>query len=292
MEKVRVILHVMFGGGSNDSHYGANGYVHLELQEKAGVEIDFVSFSGTYLHGNDLERFLRECEDAQVIVLDAWNHPLNKDYGSREWNDPHESMARIARQISRINPSAQIFADLMESFNKVAVHEIAEPIKTWTDKKIVGAIKRSVFKKGQPTVLVFDDTEKHQDAADEQLSAYNLVIARTYDKAETLIAKKRFDYVLLDLLVPASDKTLGSKGKKYVGQEMPLTPLLAFLALKQGIKKIGILTDANHHDHPASAAVDIFGSPFVIGNAKIQISNRGVTSEGVKDWKGLMDQLN
>jgi len=149
MKKVKVVLHVMADESGSYSPYKTNGSIHLELEEKAGVKIDFVSFCGMYLDGEVLERFLTECEDAQVVIVDAWNHPLNKHYDSPGWLDPEESIAKIAEQVIRINPLVKIFADLMEGRHEVAVHKVAEPIRYWADNNVIEAVKRSIHKEGR-----------------------------------------------------------------------------------------------------------------------------------------------
>jgi len=82
-----------------------------------------------------------------------------------------------------------------------------------------------------------------------------------------------FDIVLTDLLVPASSRTLGRDARRYVGEEMSLGTTIAFLAIKNGMKRIGVITDANHHAHPASAALDKLGGcggePFNIGDVRV-----------------------
>jgi CheY-like chemotaxis protein len=65
-----------------------------------------------------------------------------------------------------------------------------------------------------------------------------------------------FDIVLTDLLVPASGQAQGGEGMKFIGQEMPLGTTIALLALCAGVKKVAVVTDMNHHHHPASAAFD------------------------------------
>jgi len=68
-----------------------------------------------------------------------------------------------------------------------------------------------------------------------------------------------FDAVLTDLLVPASRQAQGPHGEQFVGKEMPLGTTIALLALMAGVKKVAVVTDMNHHNHPASAALDCFG---------------------------------
>ncbi len=70
-----------------------------------------------------------------------------------------------------------------------------------------------------------------------------------------------FDVVMTDLMVPASEQAQGGEGLQYVGKEMPLGSIIALLAIAKGVKKVAIVTDTNHHDHPASAAFDCFGDP-------------------------------
>ncbi len=66
-----------------------------------------------------------------------------------------------------------------------------------------------------------------------------------------------FDVVLTDLMVPASKQALGC-GEHLAGQEMPLGTTIALLALTVGIKNVAVVTDMDHHSHPASAAFDCF----------------------------------
>lgn len=78
------------------------------------------------------------------------------------------------------------------------------------------------------------------------------------DARKKCVIHPDFDAVLTDLLVPASKKTLGDKGWKFVGQEMPLGTIIALRAMAAGVKLVAVVTDTNHHDHPASAALDHF----------------------------------
>ncbi len=112
-------------------------------------------------------------------------------------------------------------------------------------------------------VLVFDDSELHRKSAQKVLGDHDLVVVGDYDAAESAIESASnsghvFDVVLTDLLVPASRKCQGSTGRKFVGQEMPLGTTIALFAICTGVKKVAVVTDMNHHDHPASAAFDCF----------------------------------
>jgi hypothetical protein len=104
-----------------------------------------------------------------------------------------------------------------------------------------------------------------------------------------------WDMVLLDLMLPADRG--GSFGRivtneafsSHEGQEMPLGTILAFQALKAGVKKVGVLTDTNHHKHFASAAIDKLHSgqkPVCVGDACLFFTNYlgtlGMADEGVE----------
>lgn len=83
-----------------------------------------------------------------------------------------------------------------------------------------------------------------------------------------------FDVVLLDLMMPASRSAQGGPGLDYVGKEMPVGTFLILLALRAGVKNIGMVTDTNHHHHPASAALDpINRSVIKVGDTRIFATN-------------------
>jgi len=84
--------------------------------------------------------------------------------------------------------------------------------------------------------------------------------ADAYKKAtDRATMRHNFDVVLTDLLVPASRQAQGPQGEEMVGKEMPLGATIALLAIAVGVKKVAVVTDMNHHNHPASAAFDCFG---------------------------------
>jgi CheY-like chemotaxis protein len=99
----------------------------------------------------------------------------------------------------------------------------------------------------------------------------------TYDRLEAEAEEKSrkrpdFDVVLLDLMMPPSGQAQADK-QKYANQEMPLGNFLFLLALQAGVKKIGILTDACHHSHPASACFDSMGRMIHVGDTMILPTN-------------------
>lgn len=136
-----------------------------------------------------------------------------------------------------------------------------------------------------------------------------------------------YDAVLLDLMLPATRAAMGDAGMKFVGQLMPYGYSLAIHAIQNGAKKVGILTETNHHMHPMSAALDslrlgkvmqIDDSKFVLarelsasfmnpektctncdGSEKNQRGENCYYCKGTgkehfyaKDWKKLLDILN
>lgn len=86
--------------------------------------------------------------------------------------------------------------------------------------------------------------------------------------------KPNFDVVLLDLMMPASRNAQGGQGLDFVGKEMPIGTFLILLALRAGVKNIGMVTDTNHHHHPASAALDPINRIVIkVGDTRIFATN-------------------
>ena len=108
-----------------------------------------------------------------------------------------------------------------------------------------------------------------KDASSAQRSAYR---AARQEAEKEFTNHPEFDVVLTDLLVPASAKQQGRKGEQFVGQEMPIGTIIALRALAAGVKLVAVVTDASHHDHPASAAFDFFPR-FSMGDVKVLCSN-------------------
>jgi len=142
-------------------------------------------------------------------------------------------------------------------------------------------------------IFVFDDSRNNQWSARVQLKDHDLTIVGTFDEASDLLAPldggkpnpkfQKFDVVLTDLMVLASERQLGPNGRDYIGKEMPLGSIIALQALSVGVKKVALVTDANHHDHPASAALDPFRwnieNPSHIGDAVLYCTNYWVTAD-------------
>ena len=98
----------------------------------------------------------------------------------------------------------------------------------------------------------------------EEVAATRNAIKRFFQE------RSSFDVVLCDLLMPAGKTEMGPAGMKYVGQEMPVGFALALMAVVYGAKHVAVVTDAKHHDHPASVMLDrLDETPFSIDGAKV-----------------------
>jgi len=112
-----------------------------------------------------------------------------------------------------------------------------------------------------------------------------------YDEATKLATVyPAFDAVLSDLLVPASRKTLGPASLHMAGQEMPLGTIIALLAMTAGVKMVAVVTDTNHHNHPASAALDHFPEKPAAG-CNVFCTNRALGSFDAETWEKVGRQL-
>lgn len=139
------------------------------------------------------------------------------------------------------------------------------------------------FRRKAMKILVIDDNATHRTAAMAQLKDHNVTVVDTYDAGrDILFPNHDFEVVLVDLLMPASERQQGPKGKVFLEQEMPVGIFLALLAAKNGAKYVAVLTDSDHHSHPASACFDDFNleganhpTPFMVAGAKTLLSNPG-----------------
>lgn len=169
-------------------------------------------------------------------------------------------------------------------------------------------------------ILVVDDSVNHQQAARQVLGAeHNLTVVGTHDGALELLAVKRdkekyealraqykeqgvedyhqkaraeselpfWDAVLCDLLMPAGRSVQGREGLKYVGQEMPVGWSLAITAALRGAKYVAVVTDMNHHNHPASAMLDAMtDTVFDLQGARALFTN-DVRMVGIEGTQGI-----
>lgn len=144
-------------------------------------------------------------------------------------------------------------------------------------------------------ILVVDDKQEHLQAATSQLgSAHQVETRDEYTEAVALLKEGApFDVLLSDLLMPAEPQTLGKEGLRFLGHEIPIGLVLAFRAAAVGVKHVAVITDANHHNHPMSAAIDWINPAywnkndaelFVVNNTRVLIAHAPMTADGRKNW--------
>lgn len=122
-------------------------------------------------------------------------------------------------------------------------------------------------------ILVMDDCAVNRKAAAVLLKDHTVVTVENFDQAVEALESRKFDVVLTDLLLPPFVR--GHEWKKFVGQEIAFGAVVALHALAKGVKMVAIVTDANHHDHPAAATLDypVGGKTTVIGDARLVCIN-------------------
>ena len=144
-------------------------------------------------------------------------------------------------------------------------------------------------------ILVVDDNPAHLAAAKEQLGKeHEPTLLDSYEPALELLSRSTdlspppFDALLCDLLMPAEPMTLGPEGMQYLGHEMPIGLVLAIRAATAGVQLVAVITDANHHNHPMSAAVDWLGVPLLTKDGVIWVQHAKIQN-GVKNWQHALD---
>ncbi len=152
-------------------------------------------------------------------------------------------------------------------------------------------------------ILVVDNNELNRASALFQFSEGNqLSVCETYKEAVDLLRSRTFDVALLDLLMPPESFTLSDTAfEKVIGSEFPAGIFIALVAARAGVKNIRIITDASHHDHPATALIDYisWGTEIPCGNASritfekartVQIPrSTDKVNDSVKDWASILE---
>jgi CheY-like chemotaxis protein len=166
-------------------------------------------------------------------------------------------------------------------------------------------------------ILVIDDKWENLNAAKKTLAGHDITICSDYDEALEHLresfanksdkpcsgwekgAKKLpyWDAVLCDLLMPAGRDAQGTRGLKFVGQEMPVGWSLALVAAKRGAKYVAVASDLDHHSHPASAMLDRLYGFLKVDGALVLFTNNvnlvkiaGSEKKG-KDWGDILSLL-
>jgi hypothetical protein len=145
-------------------------------------------------------------------------------------------------------------------------------------------------------ILLVDDDRRHRQSGVDQLSALGHEVVAHSDYTDALREVKKggvpFDVALLDLLMPAEATTLGTSGLAHFGKPIPVGyPLAVKLALL-GVRFVGVATDTNHHDHPASAMMDWFPrEPFRIAESTVLFVHAPLREDESKDWALVLEWL-
>jgi CheY-like chemotaxis protein len=181
-------------------------------------------------------------------------------------------------------------------------------------------------------ILVVDDNPKNIKAAFKMLEGHEVMPAEGYDLAHEILQSRgdKPDVVLTDVMMPKGGfACMSPKGQCLVMAQgiMPYGPVIALRALCQGVKKVGVITQGNHHDDPFVFAFDHMngfeGMDLCKREIKVVITNRNGTyvnaetfeleerpdfneevlrekfderlKQGevifVKDWKSVFDEL-
>lgn len=119
----------------------------------------------------------------------------------------------------------------------------------------------------------WDEEKRHQLRTEYEKQGLGFKTAS--EKASAESKKPYWEVVLCDLLMPAGRTSQGDEGLKYVGQEMPIGLALALKAAQNGGQYVAVVTDTDHHSHPASALLDFqyTGYCLQINNAKALFIN-------------------
>jgi CheY-like chemotaxis protein len=143
-------------------------------------------------------------------------------------------------------------------------------------------------------ILIIEDKPKHILSAEKfaKECGKEVVIVKSYDEAEKALCGedrfgrgepvKNFEVVLTDMMLPASLTGIGNYDKKKAveGTEQPYGLSLMMLAMRTGVKAVGLLTDGGHHDHPLTWALDTLrgygdGEHFTIGDVTVLCASDG-----------------
>ena len=172
-------------------------------------------------------------------------------------------------------------------------------------------------------ILVIDDKKENRVAAREKFAEHEITTIGSYDKAIRLINREvdpydvymalgrhwngigincdsafmfkekelkpkfDFDIVLVDLMMPASDYSMGDNREHSRRESMPYGfPLMIKIAMKHSkrVKAIAIVSDVNHHNHAMSATLDDLGGNISMNGVCCMFINAFNSEDGSKLW--------
>ena len=122
------------------------------------------------------------------------------------------------------------------------------------------------------------------------------------DAARVMGAEVVPDTLLTDLMYPYATELM-SHPAEWKDREEPAGLMMVMIALLAGVKRIGIVSDINHHDHPVAAlqhCFELWSSKdgrwvkWVRRQGAIALSSKGtpvLAYNGKKDWGVALQQL-
>lgn len=153
-------------------------------------------------------------------------------------------------------------------------------------------------------ILVIDDKPENIASAIEQLeNKYDLTTTSSYEEVKELLndsiwnddekewqpCPPRFDVVLTDLFLPAVKSGERTADKR---EEHPYGLIFILMAIKAGVKMIGIVSSQNHHQNSFYHAIgDLIsytgGRPREYGQTLLH----GLCLYGTKRWNEVLEEL-
>lgn len=146
-------------------------------------------------------------------------------------------------------------------------------------------------------ILLVDDSRKHREAGVADLTAlgHEVVALGNYSDVAKTIREQQFDVALLDLLMPSEPMMLGGEGLSHLGEPFAVGYPLAVYLARKGIHHVAVATDANHHNHPASAMMDwLSGESVSVNGGSVTFMHAPMKQVGdkeVKDWPVVLRRI-
>lgn len=159
-------------------------------------------------------------------------------------------------------------------------------------------------------ILIIEDKPLHIASAEKfaQESGHEVVIINNYDDANCVLKHEArwdkttqdfvitklldYDMVMTDLFLPISRPHLTADVCPFEGTEQPYGITLMLKAMTLGVKKVGIITDGNHHTHPMIYALRDATCIQSIGDVNFCINIGGLRPGEAKNWDTLFKELN
>lgn len=180
-----------------------------------------------------------------------------------------------------------------------ALHHLVSQVQGNFPRAVPGVLDLGLpeeLKKSQlrdKRILILDDTEANRNSAAWQFGDTNVVeVFSSYRTAVEALRQNRYDLVLLDLLMqPESFMLSDTAYAKVAGSEFSAGSIVALVASLSPATQVTVVTDASHHDHPATALLDyLWNQPITFANGS-SLTFRQAATVGmpdspltIKDW--------